>query len=225
MKAIFHAHGAIYPKLKELQFTHTEISVNAWPGNYLDVATMYRVAKKQGLHAIIDPGLLKDTHQSLALLRELPLTKDDMIYLPDEANIKGIAPNALYFFHKAAKAIHPDTPTIATMSWIKPFQDYANCADIIAPDYYRHYKDLWSLAVFTYRVLRLKMKHKGKIVGVPAIRYGADHITKQQWYWQNILGVKDLFWYSWSLDGGKWDPNDSGKSLTAYPDWQTELIY
>ena len=228
IKAIFHAHSGTYSMVKKLGFTHVEIARNAWPGSYDLMKTAILSAHSQGLNVIVEPwtyGPNKEflCNKGLAFLKEIQpiLYADDLIMGPDEPNLNNIGPYEIAVLNQDIKHILPNK-TLITLSSIKSFQAYANTVDIIAVNYQGRMADLFRVIKLSFQLLAFRIIHLGEVWGVPSIKIGPSHIRGQKVFF-NILGIENLFWYSFSLDGGKWSP-DGKTDLGGLPEWQKAIM-
>src|SRR3990167_9506495 len=204
MKAIFHVPSVHYPLAKSLGFTSVEVSYTAWPGpDFNKMADAILTAREAGLGVVVNPGFDAGVdHMTVyEFLRKADLGEGDMVMLSDEPNLKGIPPKTIENWDSLCQTI-PQLFLVRTMivlAWIRSYRGYENTCDVLAFDYYKKFTDVFSLAKFVAKFLWTGALHTGNVMGVPAIRYGPAHIKRQVKFWK-LLGVRDLAWYSWSVN-------------------------
>ena len=223
IKSLYHCHSLNYLKAREAGFTHVEVSVNAWPGNFQTrMMDAIRTAHEMGIKCIIDPGFERqnEAFDLLAKIKEY-LDPNDIIYLPDEPNrkitqtgmfrdhssseslkemtvkIPRMRENRLYFIREDLRKIGILNKTMVVLSDIASYWGYNNSADIIGFDFYK--PSMFKL----YKHLILKVWpflqfNKTELIAVPAIR-SPEYIIAQWKAWKRF-GFHNFFWYASNLE-------------------------
>ena len=218
---IYHAPSSQYALCKQIGISHTEIALNAYPGSYDAMEEVIKIAHDSGLYAIIEPGFNRDVNKAKEFLEKLKLKNltcdHDIISLYDEVNLFNIPTSDIILANVFSKRELPQCSTMISLSWIKDFSNFYGICDYVGIDYYRHIlKDPWSLAVFTYKVKQFQKRNKGRIIGIPPIRYSPNHLKWCFWYWIKIVGAEGLFLYSFT--GDQEVPPWSKFDLSGLPD-------
>lgn len=214
-KAIFHAPSSKYRLLKERGFTHTEVALNAYPGNYPDMFKTMKEAHDLGLSCIVDIGIKNDYIEAFKFFQEAPWRDGDIVALIDEPNrsLNKRTPQQIKAYTDTVKAWKPYLKTLITLDGTQPFQYFANSADILAVSYYGRMTDLWRVSKISFMVKQLQCHHKGEVRFIPGTKFSASHIKWQKKWWGKVMGLP-LFWYSWTPDqeNPKWAKEELDKT-------------
>src|SRR3990167_6528752 len=166
-------HCSDFDLAKYLGFTHVLLGISGWPGSVDRIVEEIQKARALGLGCIIGPFTNDETvnfdyADGVDLIEHLMIeglldTNADLIYLPDEPNLKGMEPRDVKAFNDSIKTVSSNLKTVAVYSYSKSFNRYKNLTDYAGIDFYKKLTK-WRELKFFFRMWRFSLGNSSKII-------------------------------------------------------------